>query len=334
VLRWPVEPMRAVATRTLAAVRPDTDLRYEMKWDGFRALAWVTGDGVRLQSRHGRDLTRYFPDLTCTMAAHLPARVVLDGEILIWDDNTGRTSFTRLQHRFTAGRRISAEAAAHPAHFVSFDVLQDARGRELLDQPLQARRRRLQRLLGSAPPQLPLCPHTGDRQLAGTWFDDFAVAGVEGLVVKDAAGRYQPGGGGWVKVRARDTADYVIGGVTGTLAQPTCLLLGRYDERGVLRFAGLTHPLAADQRRHVAALLRGMVFQGDTAGHPWPCPLPPGWSPTLTERQPTGYVPVEPSVVAEVETDTATDGPFGRLRHRCRHLRIRPDLRPADVTPI
>src|SRR3954466_9579540 len=128
VLRPPLEPMRAAGTRLLPPPRPGGDPRYEMKWDGFRALAWVTGDGVRLQSRHGRDLTRYFPDLTCTMAAHLPARVVLDGEILIWDDNTGRTSFTRLQHRFTAGRRISAEAAAHPAHFVSFDVLQDARG--------------------------------------------------------------------------------------------------------------------------------------------------------------------------------------------------------------
>jgi hypothetical protein len=88
----------------------------------------VGDGGVRLQSRHGRDLTRYFPDLSATLAAHLPAGVVLDGKILIWDDDAGQTSFTLLQQRFTAGRRITAEAAAHPAHFVSFDLLQDARG--------------------------------------------------------------------------------------------------------------------------------------------------------------------------------------------------------------
>jgi ATP-dependent DNA ligase len=112
--------------------------------------------------------------------------------------------------------------------------------------------------------------------LAESWFAELGVARVEGLVVKRAAGRYQPGSPGGVKVRARDTADYVIGGVTGSLARPGSLLVGRYDRHGVLRFTGVTHPLKADQRREVAAVLQAMVFQGEGAGHPWPCPLPPG----------------------------------------------------------
>ena len=109
------------------------------------------------------------------------------------------------------------------------------------------------------------------------------------------------------------------------------LLLGRFDHRGVLRYAGQTHPIKADQRRDLAAALRGLTFQGAGSGRPWPCPLPAAWSAGMSGREPLAYTPVEPSVVAEVEVDTAADGPFGRLRHGGRHVRMRLELHPRDI---
>ena len=118
---------------------------------------------MALQSRNGRDLTRYFPNPQESLADHLPSGLVLDGELIVWDDARGRTSIARLQQRLTAGRRRPVEAAGHPAYFVVFDLLQDTGGRVLLDQPLTRRRARLERLLAGAPAQLPLCPQTQRR---------------------------------------------------------------------------------------------------------------------------------------------------------------------------
>jgi ATP-dependent DNA ligase len=274
-------------------------------------------------------------DLAAVLSAHLPPGVVVDGEAIIYDPDAGRTSFNLLQRRLTAGRRAAEEASRHPAHFVAFDLLRDADGHEFLNEPLSVRRTGLEQILAGAGLQLPICPQTADRDLAQQWFTDLTNAGVEGLVIKKTASRYRPGRAeGWVKVRARQTTEYVIGGVTGSLNQPTSLLLGRYDQYGVLRHVGQSHPLRADLRRTFAASLHSMTFQGERSGHPWPCPLPATWSSDLSDRQPLPYVPVEPTLVAEVEQDTATDGPFGRLRHRAAAVRPRLDLRPTDIDRI
>ena len=330
MLRWPVDPVRAVPARSLPGPGR-TAVAYEMKWDGFRAIVWRTGPGVRIQSRHGTDLTRYFPDLIAPLAAALPTRSVIDGELLVWDAERGRCSFGLLQSRLTAGRRLADVVRQHPAHFVAFDVLRDGRGVELLDQPLTVRRAKLERLLRGAPPQLAVCPQTGEPDVARSWLTDLGVAGVEGVVVKPLADRYQPGGAGWTKVRARATAEYVIGGVIGSPAWPVSLLLGRFDGAGVLRYAGQTHPIRAGQRPELVSALRGLPFQGAGSGHPWPCPLPAAWSAGLSGGEPVRFTPVEPTVVAEVEVDSALDGPYGRIRHRCRHVRVRLDLHPDDL---
>jgi hypothetical protein len=94
---------------------------------------------------------------------------------------------------------------------------------------------------------------------------------------------------------------------------------------------GLSHPVKADGRQDAARALRGLPFRGPGAGRPWPCPLPATWTGSFAERQPLAFIPVEPTVVAEVEVDTALDGPFGRVRHRGRLVRIRLDLDAADV---
>jgi ATP-dependent DNA ligase len=322
--------MRAVGSSTLPAADGD-DVAYEMKWDGFRAVVWRTAESIRIQSRQGTDLTRFFPDLVGPLTAGLPPRTVVDGEVLVWDTERGRCSFSLLQRRLTAGRRLAQIARRHPAHLVAFDLLRDGRGTELLDLPLTARRAKLDRLLHAPPPQLVLCPQTLDRATAERWLGEVGVAGVEGVVVKPVAHRYRPGTAGWMKVRLRDTADYVVGGITGTMSWPVTLLLGRYDRQGVLRYAGQTHPIAAGQRRDLTAALQAVAFQGAGSGHPWPCPLPAAWSTGLSGTQPVPYTPVEPTLVAEVEVDTAVDGPFSRLRHGCRHARIRLDLRSRDI---
>jgi ATP-dependent DNA ligase len=303
----------------------------EPKWDGFRAIARRSRDGVELYSRHGRALTAFFPDVCRVLAAHVPSGVILDGELIVWDADRGATSFVDLQRRLRAGRGIAQEAAARPAHLVAFDVLQDERGRELVYRPLSTRRRRLERLLASAPPELVLCPQTHDEQLARYWFADWTTTGVEGLVIKGWKGPYLPGrAGSWRKVKVRQTVEMVVGGCTGSIRQPEALLLGRYDEDGRLRYLAQTHPLNAAQRGELAALLQPMPGKAGEAGHPWPSPLPANWSLNLTDRQPLPYVQVEPTVVAEVEVDIAT-GPGGRPRHLARHIRTRAELLPEHL---
>lgn len=328
--------MRAAGTAAdIAAAARAPMIHFEPKWDGFRLLVWRQDDQVRLQSRHGTDLSRYLPDLCAVLAAHLPPRVILDGEVISWDTVRGRTSFTQLQRRFTAGRRIDREAAEHPVHFVAFDVLRDLRGRVLLDKPLAARRQRLERLLVNAPPQLALCPQTDDQHVAETWYAEWPKAvGVEGVVAKNPAAPYTPGKAGWVKIKSRCSEEYILGGVTGTAQHPNSLLLGRLDAHGRLRFLAQTHPIRATQRAEVGEMLRPMAFRGDGSGHPWPLPLPAAWSVDLTDRRPVHYLQVEPTVVVEVETDVARDGPLGRVRHRVRHLRVRADLAVTDVATV
>jgi ATP-dependent DNA ligase len=330
VLRWPVEPMRAVGVAGLPDLsRPG--MVAEPKWDGFRAVAWRSRDGVDLRSRHGRPLGPYFPDVCTVLAASLPPGVIVDGELVLWCTEQGRTSFVDLQHRLRAGRHLGQQAAARPAHLVCFDLLQDADGTHLLDRPLSTRRHRLEQLLASAPPQLVLCPQTSDEHTARRWFADLPATGIEGLVIKTLQGRYLPGRAGWQKVKHRRTVEMVIGGCTGTLTHPTALLLGRYDHHGRLRYLTQTHPLTPVQQRELAGLLTPTGPPGH-AHHPWPAPLPATWSLTFADRQPLPYLQVQPTLVAEVELDTAT-GPAGRPRHLAHHVRVRADLLPDQLTP-
>lgn len=332
MLRWPVEPMRVVGVAGLPDLGREGAVA-EPKWDGFRAVAWRSRDGVELCSRHGRSLTRFFPDVCEVLAAHLPPAVIVDGELVIWNSDEGKISFLDLQRRLRAGHRIGQEAAARPAHLVCFDLLQDVRGRELIDRPLRVRRRRLEQVLASAPPPLVVCPQTHDEGLARQWFADCAATGVEGLVVKGWSGRYLPGrAGSWRKVKVRQTVEMVIGGCTGSVERPHALLLGRYDNGGRLRYLAQTHLLNTIVCRELAGLLRPMSLNGNGTRHPWPSPLPATWSLNFADRQPLHYVQVEPSVVAEVEVDTAT-GVGGRPRHLVRHLRTRADLTPEDLPP-
>ncbi|SCL73640.1 ATP-dependent DNA ligase [Micromonospora peucetia] len=313
------------------AVPEGTDLIHEPKWDGWRCIAFHEDDRVYLQSRAGRNLTTYFPDITRAVRT-LPPGVVLDGELIVWE--RGRTNFALLQRRVTAGRGLLRMVNDHPAHYVLFDLLAAADGRPVLDLPLSDRRAQLERLLGGAPAQLTLTPQTTDMGQVSDWLTEWTVAtGIEGVVTKRLGSRYQPGRrSGWWKFRRHLTTEAIVAGVTGSLHSLETLLLGRFDRWGRLRYTGRTHPLHTDQRQELGLLvspLRPLQHRRATVVHPWPQPLPASWSGQLDRPEALRYVQVEPTTVVEIEADMAFE--HQRWRHRVRYARARPDMSVYDV---
>ncbi|RJL26517.1 ATP-dependent DNA ligase [Bailinhaonella thermotolerans] len=299
---------------------------YEPKWDGFRAVGMVDAErGVHLQSRRGARFNEAFPEVVWALYECLPPSTTVDGEIVRWTPD-GRLDFGALQRRNSAGNRAAELARAEPCHFVVFD-LPRMRGRDLTGSPLVERRRALEELFAGIPAAsvLALSMQTADPGEARGWFRSLHVAGIEGLVIKPARSRYEPGARGWWKLKHRSTTEALVGGVTGSLERPAELLLGRYDDEGVLHVAGRTTRLADGAARQVAPLLA-------PAGpdHPWPERLPPGWtSGRYGSRDPLEYTRVRPDVVAEVAVDVAAER--GRWRHAVRFIRVRQDLSPSDV---
>ncbi|WP_244295339.1 hypothetical protein [Micromonospora orduensis] len=197
-LRRPVAPMLAAP---VDQVPEGAGLVHEPKWDGWRVIAFREDDGVYLQSRAGRNLTTYFPDITRAIRRAVPSGAVLDGELIVLE--RGRTNFAQLQRRVTAGRGLLRLARDCPAHYVLFDLLADAGGEGILNLPLSERRARLEQLLTGAPPQLIVTPQTADMRQVWDWLSNWTVAtGIEGVVTKRLSGRYEPGRRGWWKFRS------------------------------------------------------------------------------------------------------------------------------------
>jgi ATP-dependent DNA ligase len=168
-------------------------------------------------------------------------------------------------------------------------------------------------------------PATRDLTGAHAWMADHGGAGIEGVVVKDRRRGYRPDRHTWDKVRIHHTTDAIIGGVTGPLADPDALVLGRPDEHGRLRVAGRTRPLTPGQRAELAA-----VLHAPAGAHPWP-PVIPAARFGQYGAGPLVYTKVEPSVVVEVDADVCWE--HGRWRHPVTYRRHRIDLTPDDLTP-
>jgi ATP-dependent DNA ligase len=319
-----VEPMLAAAVGEVP--QPDAlpgGCVYEPKWDGFRGIVSVDGQGrVTVASRRRKDLSSSFPDVVDAVLDQLGGPLVLDGELVVWAG--GRLDFTALQQRLVAGRRLAALAAALPVSYVVFDVLAIA-GEDLTASPWRARRARLEELMAGARPPLQLSPATTDRDEALVWFETWAPVGVEGLVVKGRDQPYLPGQRRWLKVRHRQSAEAVVGAVVGTVAAPERLVLGAFDPGGVLRVVGTTGPLPSRVAQAVGAVLAIPVGE-----HPWPVEIPHALMGGLPgQRPPTLVTLVEPAVVVEVSVDTAFER--GRWRHLARFVRLRPELDAAAV---
>jgi ATP-dependent DNA ligase len=285
---------------------------FEPKFDGWRACY----GGGKLWSRRGSDLSGYFPDLMLVLHERLPD-VVLDTEIVTFDTSTGRLDFVALARRLTSGRRLTAVAAARPAHLVCFDLLA-SHGIDRRRLPLAERRALLETLMAGLAAPITLCPHTTSDTEAERWLDTLPKAGIEGVMIKDRAGVYPQRAGQrvWHKFKLRDTLDLAVVGVVGDLAAPTALLLARPSIDG-LTPAGVTTTLPRPVAREIAA---------DLTPDPASAPHRVGWPGREPSTLPVhGVVPI----VAEISADRAVDS--GILRHPARLIRLRPDLSVDDL---
>ncbi|MEU6680965.1 ATP-dependent DNA ligase [Streptomyces sp. NPDC046925] len=292
----------------------------EPKWDGFRAGLSLDGGQVLLRSRRGTQMAAAFPEVVAG-AVQLPDATALDGELVVWE--AGRLAFERLQNRLhRRGAGAAAAAAQWPAHYVAFDVTRLS-GTDTTAWPYRRRRAALEDLFVAYGLTAPwaLCPSTTDPATVREWLTWTAV-GMEGLVFKSLDAPYRPGARGWQKYKVRDTAEALVGAVTGSPAAPGTLLLGRYDATGRLQYTGRTAPLARAARGALSGLLEPASRE-----HPWTgWSFSAGWGTT----KPLQVTLVRPELVVEVDVDVARDA-AGRWRHPARLHRPRPDLRPSDV---
>jgi ATP-dependent DNA ligase len=295
--------------------------QYEPKWDGFRCIAFRAGDEVELQSKSGKPLARYFPEVVEMVRSLAADRFALDGELII--PIGGVLSFDALQLRLhPAESRVRRLAAETPAQLMLFDCLATSDG-PLIDQPLAVRRERLERLHGAEHnADLLLSPCTSDRGLAQSWLD-MAGGALDGVVAKRSDGRYEPGERAMLKIKQLRTADCVVGGFRyGTdSSEVGSLLLGLYDDEGKLDHVGFTSAIPAAERaaltRRLEALIGPPGFTGDAPGGP------SRWS---TERS-VEWQPLRHELVAEVRYDHVTGC---RFRHGTKFLRWRPDKAPEQ----
>ena len=344
----PVRPMLARAMHALPAPHGPAGegWMFEPKWDGFRTLVFRSGAELLLQSRDLKPMNRYFPELPEPLAAQLPQRCVLDGEVVVAAGS--RLDFPALQQRIhPAASRAAMLAERTPASFVAFDVLV-ADGADLSSAGFAERREALERLLAGCAPPLHLTPMTRDRAVAQDWFRRFGGAGLDGVMAKDPAGRYQPGVRAMVKVKPKRTVDCVVGGLrwhkNGPGTMVGSLLLGLYDERGRLHHVGVAASFRASRRRELAEEL-APLRDGIDAGHPWFGRIEaagagaededgagrrvPGSMSRWSQGKDRSWVPLRAERVVEVTYDHMQ---VGRFRHTAHFVRWRPDKAPRECT--
>ena len=289
---------------------------YEPKWDGFRTIVFRDGDDVRLQSRGGKPMNRYFPEVVEHVAELGPERLVLDGELIIAVE--GVQEFDLLSQRIhPAASRVERLASETPAALVAFDLL--AEGDEpLLELPYRARRERLVAAVGGGEGPVALTPVTDDAHAARTWL----TGQSEGVIAKEADAPYRPGERtGMVKVKRIRTADCVVkafrfGKHEGTVGS---LILGLYDEGGELREVGHVSGFKAAEKRELVAKLEPYRTHERGSGEPsrWKSDEELVWE------------GLRPELVVEIAFDHITGH---RIRHGAKFVRWREDKAPEECT--
>ena len=298
---------------------------FEPKWDGFRCLAYRAGPDVELQSKSGKSLARYFPDVMAALQTLPLDRFVLDGELAILSGEA--LDFDALQNRLhPAESRVRKLATESPAMLILFDCLATAVDGSLTNAPLTQRRTALERFFTSLGDQvtLRLTPYTCDVATARGWLKK-ARGSLDGVVAKRLDGTYVPGERAMLKVKLLHTADCVVGGFRYQADSDLVgsLLLGLYDEAGQLHHVGFTSAIKDEERKALTKRLEKLIappgFTGNAPG------APSRWS---NERS-TEWQPLKPRLVVEVKYDQVTGN---RFRHGTRLLRWRPDKKPAQCT--
>lgn len=302
------------------------DWHYEPKWDGFRCLAFRDGSQVELESKAGKPLTRYFPELVDALKAVHAKQFVLDGEILIPID--GNPSFDDLLMRIhPAASRIAKLSRETPSVYIVFDLLVDENGKKLVAQPLRERRQALEtfaRKFLAKKDSIRLSPVTKDIAMARKWFH--MGTGLDGIVAKRDDLPYQTGERtGMQKIKKQRTADCVVGGFRYLEKKPLVgsLLLGLYDGEGKLNHVGFTSSIHNEDRASLTKKLKSLIKPPGFTGK-----APGGLSRWSTKRS-MEWEPLDPKLVVEVQFDHFTGG---RFRHGTKFLRWREDKKPSDCT--
>ena len=307
-LKPPVQPQLARSAKEL----PEGEgWRYEPKFDGFRTIVFRDGDDVQLQSRNGKPMNRYFPDIVEQVLELPNERLVLDGEMMVVVD--GVQEFDLLSQRIhPAASRVERLRNETPAALVAFDLLAEDE-ESLLSLPYDERRERLRAVVADP---VELTPMTPDRDAAGEWLTGLS----EGVIAKRSEAPYLPGERtGMVKIKRIRTADAVVaafrfGKEEGTVGS---LILGMYDDDGELHVVGHTSGFRAKQKRELLELLEPYRTGERGAGEP------SRWK----SEEELVWEGLRPELVVEIGFDHITGN---RIRHGAKFIRWREDKGPSE----
>lgn len=323
---WPFDPpLKPMKAKVRVNPPEPPGWIYEPKWDGFRVIAW-SGDSPRLDSRNGKPLLRYFPELEPALA-QLPPGTVVDGEVVIVLDDV--TQFDQLQLRIhPAESRIARLSKEIPAELIAFDLLAE-RGEDLRNAPYDERRARLVALFEGLDYPWHLTPVTKDLDLARRWFNEYEAAGCDGIICKTADGVYVEDKRLWLKWKHRRDCDCVVGGyrVHKDGGKIGSILLGVYNEAGDLHFIG--HCSGFPDHDRIELLQQFEQIRSDESFGGEGQARVPGGESRWSGGKDLSWIPVTPGVVVQVSYDQLEGG---RFRHATRFERWRLDKAPEECT--
>jgi ATP-dependent DNA ligase len=336
-----VAPVLPMLAKRVASLPEGEGWIYEPKWDGFRALVFRDGDEILVQSRDEKSLNRYFPELCDALKAQLPARCVIDGEVVVARGQ--ELDFEALQMRIhPAASRVRLLATEIPASLVAFDLLCDG-DRDLRGVPFRERRALLEARLAGATPPVHVTPVTTDRATAADWFKRFEGAGLDGVMAKLAAGGYEPNKRVMLKVKHERECDCVVAGFRwhkrGEKSAVGSLLLGLYDDAGKLQHVGVAASFTDAKRKELVDVL-APYRENAIAGHPWEewasaqeldaaGHRVPGVKSRWSQGKDLSWEPLRAELVVEVAYEHMQGT---RFRHTAHFRRWRPDKKPTDCT--
>jgi ATP-dependent DNA ligase len=333
----PILPMLA---KRVADIPDGNDWIFEPKWDGFRAIVFRNGNEILIQSRDGKSLNRYFPELLESLHVQLLNTCVLDGEIVI----AGRSGldFDALQLRIhPAASRVKLLSQQTPASVVFFDLLSEDRN-DLRNKPFEFRRNRLELLLSSAKSPIHITPATREKTVAEDWFRRFEGAGLDGVMAKLATGIYESDKRLMLKVKHERDCDCVVAGFrwykNSDETAIGSLLLGLYDQAGALQHVGVCSSFKLERRRELVDYLE--PYRKDAMeSHPWRSwagidagdggQRMPGGQSRWSQGKDLSWEPLRPELVVEVAYEHMQGH---RFRHMAQFRRWRVDKKPTDCT--
>ena len=301
--------------------------QYEPKWDGFRCVVFREGARVELQSKSTQSLTRYFPELWEVFHQLRAKRFVLDGEIAV-PEGAGVSFDALLQRIHPAASRVRRLAAETPAIYIVFDLLAAESGKSLVEEPLAERRERLEAFAKEyfrGSDRIRLSPATTKLADAKKWLSQTGAT-LDGIIAKRRDLGYRLGErDGMQKIKYHRSADCVVGGFRYATGKKVLgsLLLGLYDESGLLHHVGFTSAIASGERPALTKKLERLVASPGFTGNV------PGGPSRWNGGQEKPWQPLKPKLVVEVRYDHVTGG---RFRHGTKLLRWRPDKAPSQCT--